>query len=77
MQNDKPIEENPYVCKEILKQVGEPENYFMCKGMNVYDNRYRVNIFVREEIEDLTGHKLYIKDSYFCKLEDDKVTILS
>ena len=31
MQNDKPMKENPYVCKEILKQVGEPDNYFMCK----------------------------------------------
>jgi hypothetical protein len=77
MQNDKAMKENPYVCKEILKQVGEPDNYFMCKGMNVYDNRYRVNVYVREDIEDLTGHKLYIKDSYFCKLEDDEVTILS
>ena len=77
MQNDKAIKENPYVCKEVLDQVGKPDNYFMCKGMNVYDNRYRVNIYVREDIEDLTGHKLYIKDSYFCKLEDDEVTILS
>jgi len=77
MQNDKTIEENPYVCKQVLEQVGKPENYFMCKGMNVYDDRYRVNVYVKEEVEDLTGYKLYIKDSYFCKLDDDKVTILS
>ena len=77
MQNDKAIKENPYVCKEVLDQVGKPDNYFMCKGLNVYDNRYRVNIYVREDIEDLTGHKLYIKDSYFCKLDGDNVTILS
>ena len=77
MQNDKPVEENPYVCKEVLEQVGKPKDYFMCKGMNVYDNRYRVNIYVKEEVEDLTGHKLYIKDSYFCKLDKDVVTILS
>ena len=49
----------------------------MCKGLNVYDDRYRVNVFVREDVEDLTGHKLYIKNSYFCALDDDKVTILS
>ncbi len=77
MQNDKAIKENPYVCKEVLEQVGKPDNYFMCKGMNVYDNRYRVNVYVQEEIEDLTGLRTYIKDSYFCKLEEDKVTILS
>lgn len=77
MENDKISKENPYVCKEVLDQVGKPENFHMCKGLNVYDNRYRVNIFVREEVEDLTGYKLYISNSYFCKLEDDVVTILS
>jgi len=77
MENDKPVEENPYVCKQVLEQVGKPKDYFMCKGMNVYDNRYRVNIYVKEEVEDLTGHKLYIKNSYFCKLDKDVVTILS
>tara|TARA_B100001778_G_C18411950_1_gene549243 strand:- start:405 stop:638 length:234 start_codon:yes stop_codon:yes gene_type:complete len=77
MQNDKPIEENPYVCKEVLDQVGKPENFHMCKGMNVYDNRYRVNVYVKEEVEDLTGYKQYIHSSYFCKLDEDKVTILA
>ena len=77
MQNDKAIKENPYVCKEVLDQVGEPDNYYMCKGMNVYDNRYRVNIYVKEEVEDLTGYKQYIHSSYFCKLDEDKVTILA
>jgi len=77
MQNDKPMKENPYVCKEILKQVGEPDNYFMCKGLNVYDNKYRVNIYVKEDIKDLTGHKQYIHSSYFCRLDKDTVTILS
>ena len=77
MQNDRPIEENPYVCKEILEQIGKPNHYLMCKAMNVYDNRYRVNIYVKESVEDLTGHKQYIHSSYFCKLDKDKVTILS
>jgi len=76
MQNDKAIKENPYVCKEILKQVGEPDNFLMCKGMNVFDDRYRVNIYVQEPVDDLTGYKQYIHSSYFCKLVDDKVTIL-
>ena len=77
MQNDKAIEDNPEVCAKLLEMVGKPDNYFMCKGMNVYDDRYRVNVYVREDVEDLTGYKLYISNSYFCKLEDDKVTILS
>ena len=77
MQNDKAIKENPYVCKEVLEQVGKPDNYFMCKGMNVYDDRYRVNVYVKEDIEDLTGHKQYIKDSYFCRYDGTNLTIMS
>ena len=77
MQNDKKIENNPEVCTKIFDQVDKPENYHMCKALNVYDDRYRVNVYVREDVEDLTGHKLYIKDSYFCKLDNDTVTILS
>ena len=77
MQNDKPSKENPYVCKEILDQVGKPIGFHTCKAINVRDDKYRVNIYVREDVPDLTVDRTYIKDSYFCKLEDDKVTILS
>ena len=77
MENDKISKENPYVCKEVLDQVGKPDDYFMCKGINVFDDKYRVNIYVREDVPSLTVEKTYIKDSYFCKLEDDKVTILA
>ena len=77
MQNDKAIPESQEVCDKLLSKVGKPDNYYMCKGMNVYDDRYRVNVYVKEDVDDLTGHKVYIKDSYFCKLDDDKVTILA
>lgn len=77
MQNDKAITENPEVCNKLLDIVGKPDNYFMCKAMNVYDDRYRVNVYVKEEVEDLTGYKQYIHSSYFCKLDKDTVTILS
>ena len=77
MQNDKAIVENPEVCDKLLKKVGKPDNYYMCKAMNVYDDRYRVNVYVSEDVEDLTGHKLYIDKSYFCKYNGNKLTIMS
>ena len=77
MQNDKAIKESPEVCAKLLEMVGKPDNYFMCKGMNVYDDRYRVNVYVKEEVEDLTGHKQYIKDSYFCRYDGTNLTIMS
>jgi len=77
MQNDKAIQESPEVCAKLLDIVGKPDNYFMCKGMNVYDDRYRVNVYVKEEVEDLTGHKQYIHSSYFCKYNGTDLTIVS
>ena len=49
----------------------------MCKALNVYDDRYRVNVYVQDPIEDLTGHKLYIKDSYFCRYDGSNLKIMS
>ena len=50
----------------------------MCKGMNVYDDRYRVNVYVKEDVEDLTGHKQYIgHSSYFCRYNGTDLTIVS
>lgn len=77
MQNDKKIEESPKVCEKVLEIVGKPDNYFMSKGLNVYDNKYRVNIYTKESIDGLTGEKTRIAQSYFCRLDDEKVTILS
>jgi exosome complex RNA-binding protein Csl4 len=77
MQNDKKIENNSEVCNKIFDYVDKPDNYLMCKAMNVYDDRYRVNVFVKEEVEDITGHKQYISNSYFCRYNGTDLTILS
>lgn len=78
MQNDKAIKENPYVCKAVLDQIGTPSGYLFSKALNVYDNKYRVNIYtkvMRGENKDLEG--LSISQSYFVRLDDNTVKILS
>ena len=77
MQNDKAIPENNDVCHKIFDHVDKQDNFYMCKAMNVYDDRYRVNIYVKEDIEDLTGHKQYISRSYFCRYNGHDLTIVS
>ena len=77
MQNDRALNTNPYVCKEILEQVGKPDNFYECKSLNVFDNKYRVNIYTKESVEGITGDRTRIVQSYFVRLDDDKVTILS
>jgi len=78
MQNDKAMYENPYVGKMVLEQVGEPSGYLFSKALNVYDNKYRVNIYTRAmrgQDKDLEG--ISISQSYFVKLDGNDVTILS
>lgn len=78
MQNDKSIKENPYVCKAVIDKVGTPSGYLFSKALNVYDNKYRVNLYtrvMRGENKDLEG--MSISQSYFVRLDDSDVTILS
>lgn len=77
MQNDKAIMENPYVCKCVLEQIGTPKNFYMCKAMNVYDKKFRVNIYTKSPVDGLTGEKISITKSHFCKLDGNNVTILN
>ena len=77
MQNDKKIENNEEVCDKIFDYVDKPDNYLMCKALNVYDDRYRVNVYVKENVDDLTGYKQYIGKSYFCRYDGTNLTIVS
>ena len=54
------------VCCLLFKQVEKPKNYMMCKAMNVYDNKYRINVYTKHEEEGL--FKQSISNSYFAKL---------
>lgn len=75
MQNDKAIKENPYVSKQVLEQVGTPSGYLFSKAMNVYDNKYRVNIYTKVQRNEMDS--MSISQSYFVRLDDSNVTILS
>lgn len=55
--------------KLLFQQVLKPKNYLMTRYFNVYDNRYRINVY-HELIEDnLTKKRIHA--SYFAKLNDD------
>lgn len=64
------------VCGLLFKQVDRPLGYLMCKAVNVYDDRYRINIYVRTDVDGIEGKR--ISNSYFCKLDEKNIlTILS
>jgi len=76
MQNDKAMKENPAVCHELLNKVGKPDDFILCKAMNVFDDKYRVNIYTRRMVEGIEG--VSISKSYFVRYSDQgALTILS
>ena len=66
---------NELVEKLLFQQVKKPPKTVQVKVVNVFDNRYRINIYVEYEENGLTKKK--IASSYFAKLYDDKLEIIS
>lgn len=63
------------VEKLLFQQVEKPNNYLMTRSFNVYDNRYRINVY-HELVEDnLTKRRIHA--SYFAKLNDDKLELIT
>lgn len=58
----------------LFKQVEKPKNFLMIKIINVFDNRYRINIYV--EIEENNLIKRKIKQSYFCHYSPGSLKII-
>ena len=54
-------------CDVIFNHVQKPEDYLMCKSMNVYDNRWRVNIYSKRMVNGIEGK--YISKSYFTSFD--------
>lgn len=73
MQNDKATPSNQKVCDLILKQIEKPENYIFCRAINVYDNRYRVNIYSKTTNHESEGVR--ISNSYFVKYDGKEIIL--
>jgi hypothetical protein len=58
----------------LFKQVEKPKHYLMTKIINVWENRYRINIYT--EIEEDNLIKKRIHSSYFCHYNPGKLTII-
>jgi hypothetical protein len=75
MQNDAKLIDNPDVCNLVMKEKGKPEGYLMCKAMNVFDNKYRVNIYSKRLVDGIEGNT--ISQTYFVSYAKDKIKYLS
>ena len=58
----------------LFKQVEKPKNFLMTKIINVWSNRYRINVYIEIEEDNLT--KKRIQSSYFCHYNPGKLEIV-
>ena len=58
----------------LFKQVEKPKHYLMTRIIKLWDNRYRINIYIEIQEDNLT--KKRISSSYFCHYDPGKLTII-
>ena len=63
------------ICDLLWKQVERPKNLETCKAINVYDNKYRINVYTRSHDEIYDVDRIRITQSYFAKLEGEELVI--
>lgn len=67
------VEKDGPICNILLKQVGRPDGLILCKASNVWDNRYRIDMYVRTDVNGCEGRK--IAYSCFAHLHDKELII--
>ena len=58
----------------LFKQVQKPKHHLITKIINVFENRYRINVYI--EIEEDNLIKKRIHSSYFCHYNPGHLTII-
>lgn len=73
--SDKTVETNIKIEKLLFKQVKKPKNLHEVRISNVFDNRYRINVWTTVEEDNLTKRKIHA--SYFAHLNGDELAIVN
>jgi hypothetical protein len=58
----------------LFQQVEKPKHHLMTKVIKLWDNRYRINVYVEIFEDNLTKKRIY--SSYFCHYNTGKLTII-
>jgi len=71
-QEVKPSLSPAIVMKNLHDKIGVPANYSHSRGFNVFENRWRINVysFVKSDIPSLIK-RLFISASYFVEVDNE------
>ena len=74
VQRKKDIDPNlqqKLVCEEVLTKLGHIRDFYKITAKNIYYNKWRVNVWIEQWEEGMSGPTYYIKYSYFCTVQDN------
>ena len=57
----------------VHEKFGKPKNHLYTKVINVYDNRYRINVYHEVYDDDLKLYKKRMYSSYFCRYNNGEL----
>lgn len=58
----------------LFKQIEKPRHFLFLKVINVFDDKFRINVYTKHYVDDIEGKR--ISYSCFAKYSDNKLTIL-
>ncbi len=61
--------QNLQPCDVIFNHTDKPKDFLMCRSTNVFDDKWRVNIYSKRYVEGIEGK--YISGSYFVQFNSD------
>ena len=68
------IDQEKIVIHDVLESLGRPPSLHEVKAHNVFDNKWRVNVWITEYTnEDSIAPAFKIAHTYFCTLQDNWV----
>lgn len=64
------------ICEEILQKIGEVKDFHKINAVNVYYDKWRVDIWTKTwgEKEDVFGPDYHLQHSYFCTVQDNCIS---
>lgn len=71
----KSTEYDGLICDLLFKHKDKPKDIITCKAVNVYDNKYRINVYVKAIINNIDSQR--IGYSCFARLDNKTLSIVS
>lgn len=58
----------------LFQQIEKPRNFLFLKVINVFDDKFRINVYTKSYVDDIEGKR--ISYSCFAKYDGNKLSIL-